>query len=185
MTSRNCIAALCGTLLILASALAAGEGMEGPRGEGPHQHVQGADGHQHAEGEGPHEHGRGRGRAPRFPEIDTDGDGRVSLEEFKAFGAQRRPGQRRFKALDADGDGAISAKEAAETPMGRVFERADANNDGVVTREEAVMARPDPATVFARADANDDGYLSQQEMRKLHGRARRHRVRRRRHQPAE
>ena len=72
-----------------------------------------------------------RGEAPRgmMQRIDTDGDGRITLEEFKV------PQERRFAMLDADGDGVITPEEFSARPMARFAER-DADGNGVLEGEE-------------------------------------------------
>ncbi len=55
----------------------------------------------------PHEGGKGhkaRG-AEHFAKMDTDGDGKISLEEHQAAS------QDRFSKLDADGDGFVTHEE--------------------------------------------------------------------------
>jgi Ca2+-binding EF-hand superfamily protein len=104
----------------------------------------------------------------RLQELDQDGDGRVSLDEFLAYYRRAglhavrahhdESGSRRgdvltavlFRALDADGDGKISQVEA-----GRAAEslaRFDLDDDELITREEllgrnpaAALADPEPA----------------------------------------
>lgn len=44
-----------------------------------------------------------------FAQMDADGDGKVSLEEFKAAAAARA--EKRFSVMDADGDGFLSADD--------------------------------------------------------------------------
>lgn len=56
-----------------------------------------------------------------FADIDTDGDGRITLEEWMAFLADRRDERR---------EQAISARVDA------LFDAADADADGVLTRDE-------------------------------------------------
>ena len=90
-----------------------------------------------AEGDakGPEGHGKGKGRpdpAARFAAADTNGDGVLSLDEFKAMHAKRlemmkaRPGgagegerpkmpspEEIFKKLDTDGNGSLTKEELA------------------------------------------------------------------------
>jgi Ca2+-binding EF-hand superfamily protein len=93
-------------------------------------------------------------RAPRlarhFDVIDSNGDGRITAREIRAWrkGGRGRaaadPGARgRFDALfrraDADGDGTLSRREAqASLPrLARKFERVDTDGDGLLSLEEA------------------------------------------------
>ena len=107
---------------------------------------------------------------------DTDGDQRISREEFLARHLER------FDSGDQNRDGTVTGEEmqaahaARRAEMrGRMFERLDADSDGAigVTRAEA-EAR---ATAwFARMDANGDGYVSAEDRQAR--RERRHEARR-------
>jgi len=103
---------------------------------------------------------------PPIDGIDTDGDGLVSLKEFRSHEPRRFPGWRH-----AGGDGAVSIADLKARQEERAarhaerraralefFEQADADGDGTVTREEM------QAAAFARMDENDDGYLSEEEI---------------------
>jgi len=57
---------------------------------------------------------------PKFEEVDVDGSGGISLDEFKAAAPKDGPGgagpgasevESRFKAIDGDSDGSISQQE--------------------------------------------------------------------------
>ena len=114
-----------------------------------------------------------RGKA-RMERLDDNGDGQVTLDEFRMSG---RPGRMRGGMPgDSDGDGNVSidelsayldAREAEQAERvaerrARLTERfaaADGDGDGVVTRGEARAAR------FTRLDANGDGALTPDEMR--------------------
>ncbi|ACG79094.1 hypothetical protein PHZ_c2685 [Phenylobacterium zucineum HLK1] len=111
------------------------------------------------------------------PNLDRDGDGKVTLSEFKAGHAERSG--RMFEKLDADRDGKVTAAEAeAAKPEGRggrmakrrghgggaMLMRADANGDGAVTRAELDAAAQ---RRFEAADANKDGWLSADEQLKM------------------
>ena len=131
---------------------------------------------------GPDGHGR-----MMIEHLDTDGDGLISIEEF------RTPRGRRFEEADLDGDGIVTQAEmtqhhearAAEHEKERLakrdkkmarlnehFAELDLNGDGGVTAEEAKQA------IFNRLDKNGDGYISADEAKphrdRMHDRRRHH-----------
>ena len=77
-----------------------------------------------------------------FQELDTDGNGSVTLEELQAAGGNR------FARADTDGDGALSRDELLaqseariEARVDRMIERADTDGDGLLTQAEMEEAR--------------------------------------------
>jgi Ca2+-binding EF-hand superfamily protein len=46
-----------------------------------------------------------------FKSLDKDGDGKLSLDEFKAGKTDAQQAEKSFKALDKDNDGALSKEE--------------------------------------------------------------------------
>jgi Ca2+-binding EF-hand superfamily protein len=74
-------------------------------------------------------------RPPSFADLDADGDGVVSSEEFVA------PAVERFAELDADGNGTVSSDEFTVKLLER-FEEIDTDDDGSLTRDELRAGRP-------------------------------------------
>ncbi|MFZ5893872.1 MAG: EF-hand domain-containing protein [Myxococcota bacterium] len=89
--------------------------------------------------------------------MDTNGDGKVTLDEMRA-GAKER-----FTKLDADKNGVLSATELNKNGHPhRMMLRADANKDGQVTAAESVAAVDG---FFKKLDKNNDGVLTGEELR--------------------
>lgn len=97
--------------------------------------------------------------------LDSDGDGRVSRDEFQP--PQHRRGPNLFARADADGDGTVTREELGvaieegrderEQRMLGMFDEMDSDGNGVVTQIEAA----DHA--FARVDADGDGFVTEEE----------------------
>lgn len=93
----------------------------------------------------------------RFKEADSDGDDKLSLDEFTAAGPQGAQGggakgpdpSQMFAKLDSDGDGAVS-KDEFTTAFSKFG-------------SEAKSALLDAQELFANADANGDRSLSEDE----------------------
>lgn len=74
---------------------------------------------------------------------DKDGDGMISLEEWKARPAMAKAKgdvDRRFARLDRNGDGKLDSGEL-DAIFGKRFARIDADKDGFVTKEERKARR--------------------------------------------
>src|SRR5437879_4890694 len=89
--------------------------------------------------------------AALFSQLDTNGDGVITKEEFKAGIAKLRaatggaPAGGRpsvddvlFRALDLNGDGKISAEELSRAAES--LKKLDLNGDGFITRDELMAA---------------------------------------------
>jgi Ca2+-binding EF-hand superfamily protein len=73
-----------------------------------------------------------------FKSLDKDGNGQISLAEFKtaAFAKLGQNPEVTLQKLDANKDGKVSQAEFRAPVLG-AFDRADLNKDGKVTAEEA------------------------------------------------
>lgn len=116
-----------------------------------------------------------RGDGPRerasFEELDTNGDGAITMEEMQARGDAR------FAATDTNSDGLLSAEEmmaASEKAKSRRVERMisklDANDDGQLSMEEFQAARGGKdkgegrkGRGFERLDTDGNGSISKEE----------------------
>lgn len=136
--TRYLTAAGLGALLVLAGASTlaqpAGGRQQPQRQPGPEQKFKELD-----------KNGDGKLSPDEFPhpmifkQIDTAGDGFITLEEFKAFAAQHQgqgPGvdaEAKFKQFDKNVDGKLTPDEF---PYPKMFTEIDANGDGVITLDE-------------------------------------------------
>ncbi len=100
-----------------------------------------------------------RAMAAQLKDMDTDGDGKVSVAEFNNYDHPH------FSSLDSDGDGVVNAEELRESAGARMnqrlethFAEMDQNGDGMVTLIEM------QTQAFARMDTNGDGMLSPAEL---------------------
>jgi predicted alpha-1,2-mannosidase len=84
--------------------------------------------------------------------LDSNGDGRVTFDEFTAFWTQQ------FARQDADGDGFLSQKEHAHNGS---WKKVDANGDGRIDLDENLNVRGGD---FAKADKDGDHYLAGEEL---------------------
>lgn len=111
------------------------------------------------------------GPGPSFAEIDTNGDGQITVEEFNLY----RQGP--LAKADTDGDGTVSKDELIaamsmmqqmrmERQAARMIEQLDKNGDGVLSVEELSAMGPSEqgmSRMLARVDANNDGMVGPDE----------------------
>lgn len=77
-----------------------------------------------------------------FKKIDTNNNGSVSLDEFKAAAPPVRASDTPdalLAQLDGNKDGKVSAEEYRVRPLAN-FDKVDANNDGKITQQEVAAA---------------------------------------------
>jgi Ca2+-binding EF-hand superfamily protein len=111
-----------------------------------------------------------------FKEMDKNGDGVISKQEFDAFHSAH------FKEMDANHDGKITREEmdAAHKKMMEKcdvrpdarFDEVDINHDGLLSKDEAEIGMPMVFKHFDEIDSNKDGKISKDElndyMKKMH-----------------
>lgn len=90
-------------------------------------------------------------KAGNFNELDKNGDGKVSKEEFRAFLDNQ------FSEMKKDKDGNVTV-ESYTVYMAARFKSLDKNNDGVITPDEYETAN---------IDANKDGKVTLDEWNAL------------------
>lgn len=96
-----------------------------------------------------------------FDRIDVNGDGVITRAEYQTVQAMRWP------QIDRNGDGFLSDDDFPRIAVGRARAQLadiaylDANGDGRISRDEFVNG---PAPVFRRADRNGDGILTRSEV---------------------
>ena len=98
----------------------------------------------------------------RFQQMDQDGNGLVSQQEFADHRAER------VAKADQNGDGQLSeaefmasAQSRMQERMRRMFARLDQDQDGILSGSELTAKGP----MFEKLDGNGDGALSLEEMR--------------------
>ncbi|HBZ43882.1 MAG TPA: hypothetical protein DEO85_07450 [Maritimibacter sp.] len=95
-----------------------------------------------------------------FADLDTDGNGQITEEDFAA------QAEARFSDADADGDGAVTPEEMAAGIVAQMNERLagveaeDRPSDTQVAARAEWMAE----RLFARADTDNNGTLEADEM---------------------
>ena len=122
-------------------------------------------------------HWRGADMIPEFAELDTNGDGQLSRDEFGARG------QAWFASADADGDGMLTAEElhtkfaeaiekAIASRTAKAVEWLDDDGDGMLSVEE-FQAEAGKWNIFGRLDRDEDGMVSESEFEKAQSDGRR------------
>ncbi|MBU1228410.1 MAG: hypothetical protein KKA55_00550 [Proteobacteria bacterium] len=110
---------------------------------------------------------------PPFAALDTDKNGRLTLDEVLAHAKKQSARVAPFRISDADldGDGRLSAEEQRKAGIqglegfGAVdLKELDVHGDGYVSREDLdEFFRRKHREAFARADADQDGVLRPDE----------------------
>ncbi len=114
------------------------------------------------------------GKPPGFEKLDGNGDGALSLDEFKA-GAPKNVDSARsealFKKIDADGDGSVTKAESEE--FHAKLEKADNQLQSFLIGLQSAPAgtkeaeeEEDGEDLFVSLDADSDGSLAREEFLK-------------------
>ncbi len=117
----------------------------------------------------------------KLAEMDTNGDGAVSLDELTASATAKI--QERFTKMDTNGDGQVTEDELTSRKgkgkkgkyggkhggkYGGImsFDSLDANDDGTVALDELTAYAQE---IFAKMDANGDGQVTKDEIKSAKG----------------
>lgn len=114
------------------------------------------------------------GKPPGFEKLDGNGDGALSLDEFKA-GASKNVDSARseglFKKIDGDGDGSVTKAESEE--FHTKLEKADHQLQSFLLGLQSAVSgtkdgevKEDGEDLFASFDADSDGSLAREEFLK-------------------
>jgi Ca2+-binding EF-hand superfamily protein len=107
--------------------------------------------------------GQAQGPGLVLSNVDTNGDGQITKEEYVAYRDQE------FERFDRNNDGNLGRDDFSNasrfrSALGRLEDRirsADKNGDGVLSRAEVHDA---PTYMFDRADTSRNGSLSRAEI---------------------
>ncbi len=127
-------------------------------------------------------HGENYGdKQAKFAEMDTNGDGAVSLDELTTAATAKI--QERFTKMDTNGDGQVTEDELTSRKgkgkkgkhggkyggkhggkYGGImsFDSLDANDDGMVALDELTAYAQE---IFTKMDANGDGQITEDELK--------------------
>lgn len=115
----------------------------------------------------------GPSAGPSFKAMDTDKNGRLSLEEVLSYAKKKSAGVKPFRISDADldGDGQLTPEEQRKAGItgleqfGTVnLKEMDINGDGYISQEDLdEYFRRKHREAFARADADKDKALRPSE----------------------
>ena len=111
----------------------------------------------------------GLGMTPRFKEMDTDGDGKISFEEFSRFNLARYT-PRLFAQLDVDSSDTLEIAEIASASDRDFLRMLDTDADGLITRTEFLAVGDRLREAFDKWDTNHDGFLTPDELTVLNRR---------------
>src|ERR1700726_4729939 len=97
-----------------------------------------------------------------MPQLDTDNDGTIDLEEAKKAASTL------FDKLDRDHDGTLDRRELGGRLSATEFASADPDKDGTLSKDEYLKV---VESRFKAADPDNDGTLDEKELRSRAGRA--------------
>ncbi|MXZ49366.1 MAG: hypothetical protein F4073_05235 [Rhodobacteraceae bacterium] len=110
----------------------------------------------------------GKGYQITFNELDTDNDGMITAEDIQVYHEER------FKNIDLNGDGLISEEEwlsnlddqiseRRKSRISRMFDKIDNNDDGMISSDEMPAKRMDFDRMLKKLDRDGDGAISEDE----------------------
>ena len=113
-------------------------------------------------------------RDAQFKKLDTDSDGFLSLDEFKAGfpGADAADAKQVFDLRDTNKDGKLSMDEYRPILFEEMALKYDTNKDGRITPEEMKKGLPNPTTAentFKDRDKNGDGVITKEDFKLVQG----------------